>query len=116
MLLNAGHEQLLQYMIVNRERMNTGMNQSEVGQTIIDMTSAPYVKSMDHYKNLVRQGKMPGLKSGGQALKAQPTATKQIHITVTQHLRWHRPVDDIWDRIQETNLPSDSFVNRMENF
>ena len=55
MLLDAGHQQLLQDMIVNRERMNTGMNRSEVGQTIIDMTSATDVKSMDHYKNIVKQ-------------------------------------------------------------
>ena len=86
MLLDAGHQQLLQDMIVNRERMNTGMNRSEVGQTIIDMTSATYVKSMDHYKNLVKHGKMPGLKRGGQVFKAHPTATKQSHIPVTQQL------------------------------
>ena len=68
MLLDDGHQQLIQDMIVNCERMNTGMNRLEVGQIISDMTSATYVKSLDHYKNLVKHGKMPGLKSGGRAL------------------------------------------------
>ena len=73
-------------MILNRERMSTGMNRLEVGQKISDMTSATYVKSLDHYKNLVKHGKMPGLKRGGQVLKAQPPTTKKSHITVTQQL------------------------------
>ena len=80
------------------------------------MTSATYVKSLDYYKNLVKYGKMPGLNSGGQVLKSQSTATKKSHITVTKQLRWHTPVDDVWEKMQETNLPPDSFVNHMENF
>ena len=65
MLLDAGHQQLIQYMIVNRDRMNTGMTRSEVGQKISEMTSSTYVKYLDHYKYLVKTGKMPGLKYGG---------------------------------------------------
>ena len=57
-----------------------------MGQIISDMTSATYVKSLDHYKNLVKHGKMPGLKRGGQVFKAHPTATKQSHIPVTQQI------------------------------
>ena len=49
-------------------------------------------------------------------MKAQPTTTKRIQIAVTQQILWHMLVDDVWDRIQETNLPSDSFVNHMEHF
>ena len=48
MLLDAGHQQLLQYMIVNRDRMNTGMTRSEVGQKISEMTSSTYVKYLDY--------------------------------------------------------------------
>ena len=57
-----------------------------MGQKISDMTSATYVKSLDYYKNLAKHGKMPGLKRGGQVLKAQPPKTKKSHITVTQQL------------------------------
>ena len=86
MLLDDGHQQLIQDMIVNCERMNTGMNRLEVGRIISDMTSATYVKSLDHYTNLFKNGKMPGLKRGGQGLYAHPIATKQSHITVTEQL------------------------------
>ena len=47
-LLDAGHQQLLQAKIVNRDRMNTGMNRLEVGQTISEMKSTTHVKSLDH--------------------------------------------------------------------
>ena len=57
-----------------------------MGQTISEITSATYIKSLDHYKYLVKHGKMPGLKRGGQVFKAHPTATKQSHIHVTQQL------------------------------
>ena len=62
------------------------MNRLEVGQTISEMTSSTYVKSLGHYKYLVKHGKISVLKRGGQFLKAQPTTTKLRHITVTQQL------------------------------
>ena len=52
------------------------MNRSELGQTISDMISATYVKSLDHYKYLVKHGKMPGIKRDGPAVKSNPTTTK----------------------------------------
>ena len=80
------------------------------------MTSATYVKSLDQYKYLVKNGKIPGLNRGGQVVKSHPTTTKRIQITVTQQLQWHMLVEDLWDRMRETNLPPDSFVNHMEHF
>ena len=86
MFLDAGCQKLLQDMIVNRDRMCIGMNRSEVGQTISEMTSATYVKSLDHYKYLFKYVKMPGLKRGGRVVKSQPTTTKQSQINVTRQL------------------------------
>ena len=80
------------------------------------MTSAIYIKSLDHYKYLVKNVKMPSLERGGQIVKAQPTTTKQSQITVTQQLRCSTLVDDVWHRIQETNISPDIFVNYMEHF
>ena len=76
MLLDAGHQRLLQDMVVNSDRMNTVMTQLEVGQTISQMKSPTYLKSLDHYKYLVKHGKMPGIKRDGPAVKANPTTTK----------------------------------------
>ena len=87
-----------------------------MGQTISEMTSATYVKSLDHYKYLVNRGKIPGLKRGGQVVKAHPTTTKRIQINVTQQLLWHTLVDDVWERMRETNIFPYSFVNHMEQF
>ena len=58
MLLDSGHQQLLQNMILNSERTKTVMIQSEVGETISEMTITTYVKYMDHYKYLVKNGKI----------------------------------------------------------
>ena len=87
-----------------------------MGQTISEMTSSTYVKSLDYYKYLFKHGKMPGLKRSGRVVKAQPTTTKRIQITATQQIRRHTLVDDIWERMRETNLPPDSVVNHMEHF
>ena len=76
MFLDTGHQKLLQDIIVNRYHMNTGMTRSEVGQTISEITSATYVKSLDHYKYLIKHGKIPGLEHGGRVVKAQPTTKK----------------------------------------
>ena len=57
-----------------------------MGQKISEMTSAIYIKSLDHYKYLVKNVKMPSLERGGQIVKAQPTTTKLRQITVTQQL------------------------------
>ena len=35
---------------------------------------------------------------------------------MTQQILWHTMVDNIWDRMRETNLPPDSFVNHMDHF
>ena len=80
------------------------------------MKSPTYLKSLDHYKYLVKHGKITVFKCGGQVVKAQPITTKRSHITVTQHLLWHTLVDGLWDIMRETNLPPNSFVNHMEHF
>ena len=59
---------------------------------------------------------MPGLKRGGPVVKAQPTTKKRSQITVTQQLGWKTLVDDVWNRMRETNLPPGSFLNHMEHF
>ena len=107
MLLYAGRQQFLQDRIANRERMNTGMTQSEVGKLISDITSATYVKYLYH-KYIVKHGKMPGIKRVGRVVKALPTTTKRIQITVTHYLQWQTLVNDVWEKILETNLPPDS--------
>ena len=35
---------------------------------------------------------------------------------MTQQILWHTMVDNIWDRMRETNLPPDSFVKHMDHF
>ena len=55
-------------------------------QSSNEKISYTLIKSLYHYKYLVKHGKMPGPKRGGQVVKAHPTTTKRSQITVTQQL------------------------------
>jgi hypothetical protein len=103
-------------MIVNRDRMNTGMEQKEVIQNIVEMASTTYAIAETDYKYLVWAFKFRGLKRGGLVSKAQPTTTKHSQITAIQQLRWYTVVDTTWDRMRITNLPLDRFAKLIEHF
>jgi hypothetical protein len=83
-LLSLKDRQLLQDMIVNRDRMNTGMDRKECIQNISEMTSATHEVAQEHFKQLVRTQQLRCLKRFGRMVKAQPTTTKRSQITVQQ--------------------------------
>ena len=115
-LLSLKNRQLLQDMIVNRDRMNTGMDRKECIQNISEMTSTTHEVGEEHFKHLVRTQQLPRLKRFGRVVKAQPTTTKRSQITVQQQFRWHTLIDSVWDRMRTTNLPTDKFESLIEHF
>ena len=76
-LLSLEYRGVLQDMIVNRDRMNTGMAQKEVIQNISKMGPSSILAVTYHFNYLVRMKLLPELKRYGCVSKAQPTTRKR---------------------------------------
>ena len=72
-LISLEERQVLVDMIVNQDRMNTGMEQKQCCEHISTIAFSTYEKAKYHYKYLVKSGQLSELKRGGRVSKAQPT-------------------------------------------
>ena len=79
--------QLLQSIAVNRDNNNNGLSRKGAIQIISKITGAPVKKATEHFKYLVRAGKLKKLKGDGKAVKAQETTTNRTAVTTKKLFR-----------------------------
>jgi hypothetical protein len=86
-LTSKEEQQLLQDIAVRRDNKNDGFGRKEMIQVVSHLAGATIGKATEHYKYLVRNGKLTSLKRGGRVVRAQATTTNRTAITTAKLLR-----------------------------
>jgi hypothetical protein len=116
-LLTADDSKFLSDIAISKDLWNNGMTRSEMITMVMELSQCVLQQqAKNHYDYLVRNGKLSGLKRGGQVIVAQKTTTKRSQTTIEQQLRWHTSVDCALAEQHRLNLPAEKFDKMKEHF
>lgn len=79
--------ELLQSLVADCDNKNNGLSRKGAIQVLSKITGASLKKATEHFKYLVRAGKLSKLKRGGRVVKAQATTTNRTAVTTEKLLR-----------------------------
>ncbi len=86
-LTSNDDREMIQSFAANCDNKNDGLTRKGMIQLVSKVTGATIEKAKEHYKYLVRSGKLNKLKRGGRTVKAQATTTNRTAVTTEKLFR-----------------------------
>ena len=86
-LTSNDDREMIQSIAANCDNKNDGLTRKGIIQLVTKFTGSTYEKAKEHYKYLVRSGKLNKLKRGGRTVKAQATTTNRTAVTTEKLFR-----------------------------
>ncbi len=108
-LTNPAMRDFIMQTIKFRDEAQNGMPRKEVIQFIVKLTGGSNKQCENHFDWMIRNKKLPELKSHGRVQTAQATTTKRACIRVEQQLRWHNTIESVWEDHCLFNQPTNEF-------
>ena len=99
----------IQDIIVARDGRNNPMQRKEIIEIIESVGGSTKKQADNYYQHCVDRKKFPLLKKGGKVCSAQKTTTSRTQVTMEQQYRWHTLIDQMWEKQEEVNLPTEEF-------
>ena len=99
----------IQNIVVVRDGRNNPMTRKHIIEIIESVGQCTKVQATNYYNHCTARKMFPLLKKGGRVCSAQKTTTSRTQVTIEQQYRWHTLIDQVWEKQEETNLPSEEF-------